>query len=85
MNQSETTLGRCGTMNQSETTLGRCEGVVSWVAKFKEDINSECKLSNGRSRSCKVIKLLLSAGKGVVAKLQGDKSAPRSSMEFYCP
>ena len=36
---------------------------VSWVAKFKGDIKSECKLSNGWSRSYKVIKLLLSAGK----------------------
>ena len=35
----------------------------SWVAKFKGEKNSECKLSNGRSRSYKVIKLLLSAGK----------------------
>ena len=36
---------------------------VSRVAKFKGDKNSECKLSNGWSRSYKVIKLLLSAGK----------------------
>ena len=38
---------------------------VSWVAKFKGDKNSECKLSNaiGWSRSYKVMKLLLSAGK----------------------
>ena len=36
---------------------------VSWVAKFKGDKDSECKLSNGWSRSYKVIKLLLSAGK----------------------
>ena len=36
---------------------------VSWVAKLKGEKNSECKLSNGRSRSYKVIKLLLSAGK----------------------
>ena len=36
---------------------------VSWVAKFKGDKNSEGKLSNGWSRSSKVIKLLLSAGK----------------------
>ena len=37
---------------------------VSWVAKFKGDKNSECKLSNGWSRSCKAlsIELLLSAG-----------------------
>ena len=35
---------------------------VSWVAKFKGDKNSECKLSNGRSRSYRVIK-------------QGDKTA----------
>ena len=36
---------------------------VSWVVKFKGGKNSECKLSNGRSRSYKVIKLLLSVGK----------------------
>ena len=36
---------------------------VSWVAKFKGDKNSECKLSNERSRSYKVTKLLLPAGK----------------------
>ena len=35
----------------------------SWVAKFKGEENSECKLSNGWSRSCSEIKLLLSAGK----------------------
>ena len=34
---------------------------VSWVAKFKGDKKSECKLPNGRSRSYKVIRLLLSA------------------------
>ena len=58
---------------------------ILWVAKFKGDNNSECRLSNGRSRSYKGIKLLLSAGKWVVAKLQGDKSASLSSMELYCP
>ena len=43
--------------------MGRCERVLrSWVAKFKGDQNSECKLSNGRSQSNKVIKLLFSAG-----------------------
>ena len=36
---------------------------VAWVAKFKGDKNSACKLSNGWSRSYKVIKLLLSARK----------------------
>ena len=36
---------------------------ISWVAKLKVDKESECKLSNGRSRSYKVIKRLLSAGK----------------------
>ena len=58
---------------------------VDWVAKFKGDKISECKLSNGRSRSYKVIKPLLSAGKWVVAKLQGDKSASQSSMELHYP
>ena len=56
---------------------------VSWVAKFKGDKSSECKLSNEWSRSYKEIKLLLSAGEWVVAKLQGDKSASQSSMELY--
>ena len=41
---------------------------VSWVAKFKGGKNSQCKLSNGRSRSYKVIQLLLPAWKRVVAK-----------------
>ena len=36
---------------------------VSLVAKFKGDEHSECKLSNGRSRSHKVIRVLLSPGK----------------------
>ena len=36
---------------------------VSWVAKFKGDENSEGKLSNGWSRSYKVLKMHLSAGK----------------------
>ena len=36
---------------------------VSWVAKFKGDKNSECKLSNGWSQSYKVINMLLSAVK----------------------
>ena len=35
----------------------------SWVAKFKGDGNSECKLSNGWLRNYKVIKLLISVGK----------------------
>ena len=58
---------------------------VSWVAKFKGDKNSECKLSNGWSWSYKEVKLLLSAGKWVVAKLQWDKSASQSSMELHYP
>ena len=66
--------------------LGRCERVLrSWVAKFKGDKIREWKLSIGWSRSYKVIKLLLSAGKWVVAKLQGGKSASQSSMELYYP
>ena len=36
----------------------------------------------GGSRSYKIIKLRLSAGKWVVATLQGDKSASQSSMEL---
>ena len=35
---------------------------ISWVAKFKGDKSSACKLSNGWSRSYRQIKLLLSAG-----------------------
>ena len=64
---------------------------VSWVAKFKGGKTSECKLSNGWSRSYREIKLLLPAGKRVVAKLQGDKSASQSSygtllpMDFWTP
>ena len=58
---------------------------ISWVAKFKGDKNSECKLSNGWLRSYKVMKLLLSPGKGVVEKLQGDKLVSQSSMELYYP
>ena len=58
---------------------------VSWVAKFKGDKISECKLSNGRARSYKAIKLLLSEGKWTVSKLQGDKSASQSSMELHYP
>ena len=65
---------------------------VSWVAKFKGDKNSECKLSNGRSRSYKVINLVLSAGKWAVAKLQGAKSAAQSCihgtllpLDFWTP
>ena len=52
---------------------------------IKGDKNSECKLSNERSRSYRAIKQLLSAWKWVVAKLQGDKSASQSSMELYYP
>ena len=54
-------------------------------AKLKGDKKSEMKLSNGWSQSYREIKLPLSAGKWVVAKLQGDKSAPQSSMELYDP
>ena len=56
------------------------------------DKNSECKLSNLWSRSYKVIELLLSAGKWVAAKLQGDTSASQSDfhgallpMDFWTP
>ena len=58
---------------------------MSWVAKVKGENNSEFKLSKGWLRSYKVIKLLLSAGKWVVAKLQVDKSACQSSMELSYP
>ena len=34
---------------------------ISWVAKLKGDKSSECKLSNGWSRSYREIKMLLSA------------------------
>ena len=46
-------------------------------------MQNESKLSNGRSRSYKAIKLLLSPGKWVVAKLRGDKSASQSGTELY--
>ena len=48
---------------------------ISWVAKLKGDKHSECTPSNGWSRSYREVKLLLSARKWMVAKLQGDKSA----------
>ena len=50
--------------SKKSQTWGVAKGSsVSWVAKFKGDKNSECKLSNGWSRSYKVMKMLLSAGK----------------------
>ena len=55
---------------------------ISWLAKFKGDKTPECKLSNGRSRSYRETKLLLSSGIWVVTKIQGDKSASHSSMEL---
>ena len=55
---------------------------ISWVAKLKGDETAERNLSNGWSRSYTAIKLLLSAGRCVVAKLQGDKSASQSCMEL---
>ena len=58
---------------------------ISWVARFKGDKHSECKLSYGWSRNYREIKVLLFPGKRVVAKLQGDKSAHKSSMELYYP
>ena len=44
-----------------------------------------CKLLNGWLLSYEVTKLRLSAGKWVVAKLQGDRSASQSSMQLYDP
>ena len=44
--------------------------------------DTKCKLSDGWSRSYREIKLLLSAVKGVAAKLQGDKFASRFSIEL---
>ena len=55
---------------------------LSWVAKLKGEKHLERKLSNGQSRSYKVTKLLLSAGKCVVAKFQGDKSDPNLPWNF---
>ena len=70
--------------NKPTLCLGIAKGSsVSWVATFNGDKVSECKLSNSWSRSYKVIKLLLSAGNCVVAKLEGDKSASQFSMELY--
>ena len=47
---------------------GCCEKVsVSWVAKFKGDKISECKLSNGWSRSYKVTKLWPPAVESAIA------------------
>ena len=56
--------GRPALTNGKTDLWGVAKGSsISWVAKFKGHENSECKLSNGWSRSYKVIKLLLSAGK----------------------
>ena len=55
----------CRVSDKSGTLLfwGVAKGSsVSWVAKFKGDENSECKLSNGWSRSYREIKPLRSAG-----------------------
>ena len=55
-------LAKTGTQRKM-TYWGVAKGSsVSWVAKFKGGTNSECKLTNGWSRSYKVIKLVLSAG-----------------------
>ena len=57
---------------------------ISWVAKLKGDKSSGCKLSKGRSRSYREIKLRLSAGNERVWSYR-DKSEPQSSMDLYDP
>ena len=71
-------LGPPGLHKQFQTLLwGVGKGSsVSWVAKFKGDENSECKLSNGWLRSYKVIRLLL---------LQGNEWSRSHSEEFQKP
>ena len=67
--------------------MARCERVLRFMglAKLKKDKSPEWKLSNGWLRSYKEIKLPLSAGYWVVAKLQWEKSASQASMELYYP
>ena len=56
-------MGRSKSISQYNPVWGVAKGSsVSWVAKFKGDKNSECKLSNGWSRSYKVIKCFLLQG-----------------------
>ena len=70
----------------TKTMWGIAKGSsVSWVVKFKGDKTSECTLSKGWSQSYREVKLLFSAGKRVVAILQGDETASLSSMELYDP
>ena len=59
--------------------LGRCERVLHFMGREVQGRwNSERELSDGWSRSYRDAKLLLPAERWAVAKLQGDKSAPRS-------
>ena len=67
-----------------EVLLGRRDASsISWVSKFQGDKTSACKLSDWWSWGYREVKVLLSAGKRVVTKLQGDKSASQS--ELYDP
>ena len=59
------------------------QAVKRAVAKLQGDGTSEFKLSNGRSRSYREIKMLLPTEERAVAKLQGDLSASQCSMELY--
>ena len=69
--------------SQIKSVWGIAQGSsISWVAKFMGDKTSECKLSNGWSRSYKEIKLLPPAGEGEVAKLQGDNQHPNLPWNF---
>ena len=74
----------------------KCWGVatgssVSWVVKFKGDNKiSECKLSNGWSRSYKVIKLLFPQGNEwsrSYREINQHPSLPRNfiTMDFWAP
>ena len=70
----------------SEQNRGLAKGSSgSWVAKLKGDEKTECKLPNGRSRSCREMNLLLSARKLATAKRQKDKSATLVSTQLCDP
>ena len=58
---------------------------ISWVAKFKGDNISECKLSNGWSRSYREIKQLLSAGNEWSRRYREINQHPNLPWNFMTP
>ena len=63
----------------------RAKGPPFHASRSSREINFQNAGCQMGGREVTFDKLLLSAGKGVVAKLQGDKSASQSSMELYYP